>query len=274
MIRAAISPCPNDTFAFEALINNRIDTEGLEFEFTFHDVETLNRMAMEGSADMLKVSFFAWLHVRNRYLLLDAGSAMGFGHGPLLISREEHQPDDLPNLTVAVPGEFTTAHMLYRIFSPGEKAKQFMVFSEIEEAVLTGRADAGVIIHENRFTYAQKGLKKMVDLGEYWEQLTGSPVPLGGIIASNDLGYDVFNQLNRVVYRSVKYAIDHPDVSMPFVTSHAQEMEEEVMLKHIGLYVNANTLSLGTAGRVALARLEAIAAERGMIPRKTCSCKE
>ncbi|MCX6268026.1 MAG: 1,4-dihydroxy-6-naphthoate synthase [Bacteroidetes bacterium] len=265
MVSLAISPCPNDTFIFDALIHNRINLEGVRFDYRLHDVETLNKLAITGGIDMIKVSFFTYLLLQQNFVLLDSGSAMGFGNGPLLISKNEYSLEDLPRLTVAIPGQYTTAHMLFRIASPGVKKKEFMLFSDIEDAILTGKVDAGVIIHENRFTYEQKGLRNILDLGKYWEQLTGSPIPLGGILVRKGLGYNMINKLNRIMFRSVEYAMQHPTESMPFVREHAQEMDEEVMQKHIRLYVNDNTLSLGTGGKVALAKLQEIAKVRGLI---------
>jgi 1,4-dihydroxy-6-naphthoate synthase len=265
MLTLAISPCPNDTFIFDAVFHHRIDLEGLKFDFRFHDVETLNQLAMAGSLDVLKVSFFTYLLLQQNYLLLDSGSAMGFGTGPLLISKNDYTLKDMPRLSVAIPGKYTTAHMLFRIAVSKFREKRFMLFSEIEKSILDGTVDTGVIIHENRFTYEQKGLKKIVDLGFYWEKLTGSPIPLGGILARKGLGYDVINKLNRIIYRSVDFAIKNPEVAMPFVRQHAQEMDEDIMKKHIGLYVNENTLSLGTRGKVALAKLQQIALEKGLM---------
>ena len=244
MLSLAISPCPNDTLIFDAIIHGRIDLEGLKFNYRLHDVETLNKLAMSGGIDMIKVSFFTYLLLQQNYVLLDSGSAMGFGNGPLLISKKPCTPEEIPGLTVAVPGQYTTAHMLFRIAFPEAKKKQFMIFSDIEEAVLSGKADAGVIIHENRFTYEEKGLYKVLDLGKYWEQLTGSPIPLGGIIARRGLGYNIINKLNRIMFRSVSYALKNPEDAMPFVRANAQEMDDEVMRKHIHLYVNENTLSI------------------------------
>ncbi len=265
MISLAISPCPNDTHVFDAIIHNRIDLEGLKFGYQLHDVETLNKMALAGGIDMIKVSFFTYLLVQQNFILLDSGSAMGYGNGPLLISRKDYTLEDLPRLTVAIPGRYTTAHMLFRIAAPDVKKKEFMMFSDIEDAVLSGKVDAGVIIHENRFTYEQKGLKKILDLGKYWEELTGSPIPLGGILARKGLGYNIINKLNRIMFRSVENSFKHPEVALPFVRAHAQEMDEEVMKKHIRLYVNENTLSLGTGGKVALAKLQRIAREKGLL---------
>ena len=265
MLSIAISPCPNDTFIFDAIYHNRINLEGLKFNFQFHDVETLNHMAMTGSMDVLKVSFFTYLLLQQNYALLDSGSAIGFGNGPLLISKNKYTLEDLPRLSVAVPGRYTTANMLFSIAAPKFREKHVMLFSNIEDAILDGSVDAGVIIHENRFTYEQKGLQKIIDLGAFWEKQTGSPIPLGGILARKGLGYDVINKLNRIMFRSVEFAFKNPEVAMPFVKQHAREMEEEVMKKHIHLYVNENTLSLGTGGKVALVKLQQIARERGMI---------
>ncbi|MEI7896337.1 MAG: 1,4-dihydroxy-6-naphthoate synthase [bacterium] len=265
MLSLAISPCPNDTFVFDGIINRKIDLEGLKFNHQFQDVETLNNMAMAGGVDMLKVSFFTYLMLRQNYVLLDSGSAMGTGNGPLLISKVPHSLDDLPGLTVAVPGQYTTAHMLLRLASPLIKKKVFMVFSEIEDAIITGKVDAGVIIHENRFTYEKKGLKKILDLGQYWEQETGLPIPLGGIIARKELGYNIIGKLNRIMFRSVEYALKHPADPIPFVRQYAQDMNERVIQKHIRLYVNEYTLSLGTRGKVALTMLQQMAEEKGLI---------
>lgn len=265
MLSLAFSPCPNDTFIFDALIHNRIDLEGLKFDYKLYDIETLNRMAMAGGVDMIKISFFAYLLLQQNFVLLDSGGAMGFGNGPLLVSRDDYALEDLPRLTIAIPGQFTTANMLFSIAAPGAKKKEFMVFSEIEDAVMSGKVDAGVIIHENRFTYQQKGLKKILDLGQFWEQHTGSQIPLGGIVARKGLGYNIINKLNRIMFRSVDYAFKHPEEAMPFVREHAQAMDEEVMKKHISLYVNDSTLSLGTGGKVALAKLQQIARVKGLI---------
>ncbi len=265
MLTLAFSPCPNDTFIFDAIVNQRIDTEGLTFKYQLHDVENLNKMALGSEIDVIKVSFFTYLLIKKNYILLDSGSAMGFGNGPLLIAKEAYSIEDIHDMTVAVPGKYTTAHLLLRIAAPGVKRKEFMLFSKIEDAIIQGKVDAGVIIHENRFTFEQKGLKKILDLGAYWEQLTESPIPLGGILARKGLGYDTLNKLNRIMFRSVEYAMKNPAAAMPFVRKHAQEMDDTVMQKHISLYVNANTLSFGTAGKVAIAKLKKISRERGLL---------
>jgi 1,4-dihydroxy-6-naphthoate synthase len=232
------------------------------------DVEKLNRLAMEGAMDMVKVSYHAFLYLSPVYHLLDAGSALGFGNGPLVISRKKYSMKDLDELTVAIPGEYTTAHLLLKLFSPGIHRKKILAFNEIEDAILKDEVDAGVIIHENRFTYEKKGLHKIADLGEAYENLTHSPIPLGGIIAIKKLGTETLEKLDRVMHRSVEYAMEHPDAVMNFVRCNAQEMEDEVMLKHIHLYVNNFTLNLGPDGRKAIARLFELAHESRFVMNK------
>ncbi|MGE5425106.1 MAG: 1,4-dihydroxy-6-naphthoate synthase [Syntrophothermus sp.] len=254
-INLAFSPCPNDTFVFYALVHDKIDTEGFRFEYMTADVEALNQLAATGFPDMVKVSYHAWLYFRYQYDLLRSGSALGFGNGPLLISAKKIPTNDLAGKVIAIPGEFTTAHLLLKFFTGGKFIKKIKVFSEIEDAVLHGEADAGVIIHENRFTYAKKGLIKLADLGEYWQDKTGSAIPLGGIIARKDLGSETVTTLDRILRRSVEWAFSNPDETMEFVRKHAQEMDEEVMRKHIALYVNQFTIDLGSEGEKAIRKL-------------------
>ncbi|MFM6954353.1 MAG: menaquinone biosynthesis family protein [Sphingobacteriaceae bacterium] len=249
------SPCPNDTFIFDALIHHKIDTEGLEFDVFFDDVETLNRKALQGVLDITKLSFHAFAHVSDRYVLLDAGSALGFGVGPLLISKTAYTPEevkDQPNLTVGIPGRYTTANFLIGIAFPELQNKKELVFSAIEESLLNEELDLGVIIHENRFTYAQKGLYKIVDLGDYWEQQTGMPVPLGGIMVNRNIDVETQYTVNRLIRKSVQYAFEHPEASSDFVCQHAQELEESVRKQHIDLYVNQYSLDLGDLGKKAI----------------------
>ncbi|MCX6243589.1 MAG: 1,4-dihydroxy-6-naphthoate synthase [Bacteroidetes bacterium] len=255
MVSLAFSPCPNDTFIFDAMVHGKIDTEGLSFDFRMEDVETLNHLAMEGAVDMVKVSYHGYLCIADKYLLLDSGSALGRGNGPLLISKKHHSVSELKDLLVAIPGEYTTAHLLLKVMAPGISRKKIMVFHQIEDAILKEEVDAGVIIHENRFTYQRKGLLKIADLGEYWENLTGLPVPLGGIVARKELGEEITGKLNRIMHRSVAYAMKNPEAVMDFVRQKAQEMEDEVMQKHIALYVNDFTLDLGEEGRKAVEKL-------------------
>jgi 1,4-dihydroxy-6-naphthoate synthase len=254
-LKLAFSPCPNDTFIFDAMVHHKIDTEGIEFDFMMADVEELNHLALQNRMDMTKASYHAWLYLGDRYELLNSGSALGFGNGPLIISAKEYKLEELERRSIAIPGEYTTAHLLLKIAAPKVSNKKTLLFNEIEEAVLQGAVDAGVIIHENRFTYAKKGLKLICDLGEFWEKLTHSPIPLGGILVKKELGTAMIGKLNRIMKRSVLYAMENPGSSMEFVRKNAQEMDEEVIKKHIGLYVNDFTLDLGVEGKAAIQNL-------------------
>ncbi|KIA92789.1 1,4-dihydroxy-6-naphthoate synthase [Pedobacter kyungheensis] len=266
------SPCPNDTFIFDALIHHKIDTEGLEFEVYYDDVETLNQKALRGELNITKLSFHAFAYVANQYALLDAGSALGFGVGPLLISKNDFDSEATelrtPNsgLKVGIPGKYTTANFLLGIAYPELQNKQELVFSEIESALLEEKIDLGLIIHENRFTYQDKGLNKIVDLGDYWEKLTGCAIPLGGIVINRNLDREVQLKVNRLIRQSVEYAFAHPKSSIDFIRQHAQAMDESVMYKHIELYVNKYSINLGEEGRKAVDTLFKLAQERGIIP--------
>lgn len=262
------SPCPNDCFIFDALIHNKIDTEGLQFEVVMEDVEALNQKAFRAELDITKLSYHAYGHLIKQYQLLDAGSALGKGCGPLLIAKSDEIKNDklkIKNAKIAIPGKYTTANFLFSLAFPDATNKTEMLFSEIEEAVLSGKADAGLIIHENRFTYEQKGLKKIIDLGEYWETLTKSPIPLGGIVIKRNLPNDVKRKVNRVLRKSVEYAFANPKSSFNFVKAHAQEMSEEVMYKHIDLYVNKFSIDLGDEGKRAIRLLFDKAQDLGVI---------
>ncbi|HNQ61329.1 MAG TPA: 1,4-dihydroxy-6-naphthoate synthase [Bacteroidia bacterium] len=243
------SPCPNDTFLFDALIHQKINTEGLLFEHVLEDVESLNRKAFDSVLDITKLSFFAYGFLSNEYQLLDAGAALGYGVGPLLISKKKFSDPKVEIKSVAIPGKYTTANFLFSLFFPDLKIKNEMHFSLIEDAVLKGQVDAGVIIHENRFTYADKGLHQIVDLGSKWEEITSSPIPLGGIAVRRSLSQDLKLKINSLVQKSVEYAIANPLSSGAFVKSHAQEMHPEVIMQHIGLYVNNSSIDIGNKGR-------------------------
>jgi 1,4-dihydroxy-6-naphthoate synthase len=262
------SPCPNDTFIFDALIHHKIDTEGLEFEVLYDDVETLNQKAFRGELDVTKLSYQAFAYVANQYVLLDSGSALGFGVGPMLISKFEFSISDLSNANhkIGIPGKYTTANFLLGLALPDATNKQEMVFSEIEDALLDEKIDVGLIIHENRFTYQNKGLKKIIDLGDYWEKQTGCAIPLGGIVANRKLPLDIQHKLNRVLRKSVEFAFANPKSGLEFIRSHAQEMSEEVMYKHIDLYVNKYSVDLGEEGRKAINLLFDTAKEKNIIP--------
>ena len=265
------SPCPNDCFMFDAIVHQRIDLEGLTFAIVMEDVEALNRRAFARTIDVTKLSYHAFAHCVDSYALLDAGSALGRGCGPLLISARPITREEVAagGLRIAIPGKFTTANLLLALAFPKATTKYELVFSDIEGAVLDGRFDAGLIIHENRFTYAAKGLEKIVDLGEYWESTTGAAIPLGGIVVDRALPADVQQRMNRVMRRSVEFAFAHPDASRAFVTSHAQEMSEAVMRQHIDLYVNEHSLTLGPEGCRAIEVLFARAVDAGVasVPR-------
>ena len=261
------SPCPNDCFMFDAIVHRRVDLEGLEFAPHLTDVEALNKAAFAGEADVTKLSYHAFAHCASDYVLLDAGSALGRNCGPLLISKRQIAVDDVRGgrLTIAIPGRYTTANLLLGLAFPAARRTRELIFSDIEGAVLDGRVDAGVIIHENRFTYAAKGLRKVVDLGEYWEADTGAPIPLGGIVARRSLPDEVQHTINRVLRRSVEFAFAHREASLPFVREHAQEMDEAVMYQHIDLYVNGYSVDLGAEGRRAVELLFARASAAGVI---------
>jgi len=249
------SPCPNDTFIFDALVNKKIDTEGLDFDVVLEDVQTLNQWAMQGKLDISKISYGVLPLVLHQYRLLEAGGALGKGVGPLLISREDRPLSTVDSCTIAIPGQQTTAHLLFSLAFPKATRKEFMVFSGIEDAVLSGRVDCGVIIHENRFTYRQKGLTKLVDLGEFWEKETGAPIPLGGIVFRKDLDPTLSIKVNSLIRRSLEYAFaNYPSLS-DYVKEHAQEMDVTVMRQHIDLYVNNYSLALGDEGRKAIQTL-------------------
>jgi 5,8-dihydroxy-2-naphthoate synthase len=263
------SPCPNDCFMFDAIVNRRIDLEGLSFDVRMDDVEALNKAAFAGGVDVTKLSYHAYAYCADRYVLLDAGSALGRNCGPLLISKRPIAPEDVAagHLRIAIPGEYTTANFLLGLAFPAARDRTELVFSEIEPALLAGRFDAGLIIHENRFTYEAKGLRKIIDLGEFWEGETGAPIPLGGIVVRRSLADEVKQTLNRLVRRSVEYAFAHREASLPFVREHAQEMSEDVMYRHIDLYVNEYSVDLGPEGRRAVQLLFERARESGIIPR-------
>ncbi len=265
IIRLGFSSCPNDTFIFDAMIHHKIDTEGLDFELIIEDVEELNRRAFTNDLEVTKISFNAYTQLVNKYILLDAGAALGENCGPLLISKKPLTMDELRNKKIAIPGVNTTANLIMSLAFPEIDNKIEMLFSDIEEAVLSEEVDAGLIIHESRFTYEDKGLYRILDLGEYWENITNTPTPLGGIIAKRTLDRDLILKINRVLKKSLEFAFAHPKSGLDFIKKHAQEMSEEVMYKHIGLYVNHYSLSLGEKGKEAVTVLFQRAEEAGFI---------
>jgi 1,4-dihydroxy-6-naphthoate synthase len=258
----AFSPCPNDTFIFHALLSGKIDPRGHEFHAHISDVEDLNLRAMQGLYAVSKLSFFAWLSLRGRYTLLDSGAALGRGCGPLVVSRPGGA--DLAEAHIAIPGNYTTAFLLMRLWMPGARRFTAVRFDEIMPGVADGRFDAGLIIHEGRFVFPLFGLEKIIDLGEWWEGETGLPIPLGCIALRKDLDA-LRGDLNALLRSSVEYARTHPDASREFVRAHAQEMDDTVIDQHIGLYVNDFTVDLGDEGRRAIAGLEEMARCKGIL---------
>ncbi len=260
------SPCPNDTFIFDAMVHGRIDTEGLEFDYILADVEELNRKAFTGELDITKMSCFAYAFAATHYLILDAGSALGHRNGPLLISNRKIEPGEINTSRIAIPGKHTTANLLFSIAWPEAKNKTEYLFSDIEEILLKNQADAGLIIHESRFTYHKKGLQKITDLGEYWERTTGLPIPLGLITVNRRIDPDIALKVNRLIRRSLEYAYHDSLASYDFVTSNAREMDSTVMNNHIKLYVNRFSLNLGRDGKKSISELFRIAFEKNIIP--------
>ena len=251
------SPCPNDTFIFDALINHKIDTDGFEFEAVLEDVQTLNKWAIEKKLSISKISYGVLPLVLNNYAVLNSGGALGNGVGPLLISKTiiEDFSRQMHNYSVAIPGEHTTAHLLYSYAFPTAVNKQFMIFNEIENTVLSNEVDAGVIIHENRFTYQDKGLVKLLDLGEFWEEKTKAPIPLGGIVIDRNIDKAIQHKIDLLIRKSLEYSFSQYPILSPYIADYAQEMNEEVMKKHIELYVNDFSIQLGETGKSAVYKL-------------------
>lgn len=264
------SPCPNDTFIFDALVHGKIETEGLDFEVYLGDVEDLNNKAFKGELDITKISYHAYGYLTDNYVLLSSGSALGRGCGPLLIQNSEFRIQnsaDLSSVKIAIPGKYTTANFLLSIAHPEAINRVEMLFSDIENAVMSGEVDAGLIIHENRFTYQEKGLEKIIDLGEYWEDTTGHLIPLGGIIIKRDLPKETIQKVNRVLRKSIEYAFENPEEPLAYMQCNAQEMNKDVMMQHVELYVNKYSIDLGMEGRGAITQMFNLAQEKGIIPK-------
>ena len=249
------SPCPNDTFIFDAMVHGKIDTEGLEFDVIHADVEELNKKAFNAELDITKLSYHAYAYLTDSYILLRSGSALGNNCGPLLVAAKEITQENVSDLKIAIPGKYTTANFLLSFAFPEAENRKEMLFSDIEKAVLGAEVDLGVIIHENRFTYHERGLHKVMDLGEHWEVSTGLPIPLGGIVSRRDFEEELLCKINRVLKRSVQYAFDNPEQSRDYVCAHAQEMSYDVMQQHINLYVNQYSLDLGDKGEAAVGNM-------------------
>lgn len=259
------SPCPNDTFIFGALANGLLDTKGIDFDIVLDDVEALNKMAFAHKLDVTKLSYHAFAHLTADYKLLHAGSALGNNCGPLLVARQPLTDAEIEHARIAIPGKMTTANFLLGLAFPKAVHKSEVLFSDIEEAVCSGQFDAGLIIHENRFTYEQKGLVKLMDLGEFWERTTAMPIPLGGIVVKKELDHEVQQTVNQLIRESVEFAYAHTDQVMPYIRHHAQAMEDAVMQAHIDLYVNEYSVDLGPKGRHAVRSMFEMAREKGLI---------
>lgn len=254
ILTLGFSPCPNDTFIFDALVNNKIDNGGISFEVILEDVQTLNQWAIEGKLDVTKLSYGVLPLVSDQYIVLNSGSALGKGVGPLLITKDLPENKNAEDFLIAIPGENTTANLLFSMAYPNAKNKIFLRYDEIENFVLAGKG-LGVIIHENRFTYKDRGLKKLIDLGDFWERETGNAIPLGGIVIKREIDLTTQQKVDALIKKSIEYAFkDYPQLN-DFIRSHSQEMSEDVMRQHINLYVNEYSLALGNTGKDAIYKL-------------------
>ena len=254
-LKLRISPCPNDTFSFDAIVNRRIDLRGLEFEVEYADIEDLNHGVVEGAPDITKISTALLPKIYDRYALLDSGSALGRGNGQLLVRRKG---DTAPICSVAIPGEYTTANAMLMRFFPHITDRREMLFSEIAEAVERGDVDAGVLIHEGRFVYQRRNLELVADLGALWEEQTALPLPLGAIVIRRDLGDELRCKVERLLAESIRFAFENPSLSRTYIKKHAQELEDDVIDRHIDLFVNEFSLSLGEEGRRAVVQLTGV----------------
>ena len=268
-LRLGYSPCPNDTFIFYALMHGRIPLPGFSISEELADVETLNRRALGGELDLTKVSYHAFGHLRDEYALLRSGGALGRGCGPLVVARQAMRLEELRGKLIAIPGELTTANLLLQLHGAGYERLQILPFDRIVAAVASGSVDAGLIIHESRFTFAAQGLVEVEDLGVWWEELTGLPIPLGGILARRTLGCEIIAEMERAINASVRYAFAHPEEARAYIRAHAQELDDAVIDQHIALYVNHFSLDLGEEGLAAVHELLHRAAAAGIIPPST-----
>lgn len=259
------SPCPNDTFIFHAIASGTVGVEGCAVKPQLQDVETLNAMAMQATLDVSKLSFYAFLRVKDRYRLLSSGAAMGFGCGPVLISRRALSRKEIPSCRVVLPGRWTTAHLLFRLWCPKAQQRYFTAYDHIFDALETGAADCGVIIHESRFTFEAAGFRPVVDLGAWWEEKTGLPIPLGGIAAREQLGDPLIRSIDTAIHTSIRQAMAQPGQALPYIRQHAQEMDESVLAAHIRTFVNDFSLTLPQQGLDAITTLERMAMDAGAI---------
>jgi 1,4-dihydroxy-6-naphthoate synthase len=263
-LKAGFSPCPNDTWIFDALVHQRIDTGGITLDYFLNDVEELNQIARSGEPDIIKVSYAHVPSILDRYVILTSGGALGFNCGPLVVAQKPDIQMHLESARVAIPGMNTTAHYLLKRYFPEIRNKEMLLFSFIEDSVAAGTHDAGVIIHESRFTYRLKGLVALADLGEMWHSDTGLPLPLGCIVAKRSLGKELITEIQSLIRQSILFARENPETPAPFIRRHASSLSDAVTQSHIALYVNDYSLDLGVEGKQAVRTLLA-----GMIPQNT-----
>ncbi len=270
-ISLGYSPCPNDTFIFYAMVHGKVPTDNLTFNEVLLDVESLNQKALRAELDVSKISYHAFGHLRDDYCLLRSGGALGWDCGPLVISKNEYSMDELRNKKIAIPGKLTTAYMLLQLYNSNFRFDPskivIMPFDKIMGSVASGEVDAGLIIHESRFTYSSYGLQQVIDLGEWWEQETGFPIPLGGIIAKRSLGANTIHKIDSIIKSSVLQAFKNPYESMTYIKQYSQELSEEVINQHIDLYVNGFSIDLDTEGENAVNEFITRAETAGIIPK-------
>lgn len=265
VIRMGISTCPNDTFAFHALMNRLVDWRGLEFQIDLLDIQQLNQRLFAGQFDVAKTSFHAALSLSDQFIVLPSGSALGFGVGPLLLAKQSGlQPTDETQLTLC-PGEHTTAKLLFDLFHPKSTRIEHCVFSDIMPKLKAGEADFGVCIHEGRFTWQDEGLGLVEDLGTRWEEVTRCPLPLGGLVADQTLSPDVLDRVQSIIHASLQYSLANREAALPTMRKYAQEFNDDVLMQHVELYVNEWTIDLGNVGREALVKLSQMAQERELL---------
>jgi len=263
-ISLGFSTCPNDTFIFDALVNGKIDTNGLDFIPVLADVEDLNTRSLTADLDVTKLSYHAYGHVSMYYKVLDSGSALGHGNGPLVVSNRKMSPKEIDEARIAIPGELTTANFLMGVAFPKAQNKKSYLFSDIESVVLGEKADIGVLIHENRFTYAERGLRLIEDLGAFWERETNLPIPLGGIMVNRRIPENIQLRIQKCIYDSIRFAFDNPESSLGYMRQFAQEMREDILHKHVQTFVNDFSLSLGTEGQKAVRKLLDLGSSQGL----------
>ena len=266
LITVGHSPDPDDAFMFYALAHDKLNTGNLRFRHELQDIETLNRRALRGELDLTAVSIHAYAFLLNKYVLLPSGCSMGDRYGPMVVARRPLVIDQLPAVRIAVPGELTTAFLALRLMLPGGFAYEVMPFDKIMAAVAEGRYDAGLIIHEGQLTFHNQGLHLVADLGVWWQERTGLPLPLGGNVVRRDLGTDTIRQISRLLKESIHYALAHRDDALDYALAYARDMDKSLADRFVGMYVNDWTIDYGPRGREAVQRLLQEGHQAGIIP--------